>query len=89
MAKRGTTFGKLERDRAKKAKQAAKRERRLEKGEENEGDDDAVAAPSSSLSQDQVLERLQALHERFEADAIDFEQFEEEKAALLTLLQLD
>ena len=36
MAAQRTSFEKLQRDRAKKAKQAAKREKRLEKGNETE-----------------------------------------------------
>ena len=89
MANRRTTFGKLERDKAKRAKQAAKRERRFEKGSEEDGDDVVDVRPASSLSEEQVLERLQALHERFEAGPIDFEQFEEEKDSLMSLLTLD
>ena len=88
MANRRTTFGKLERDKAKRAKQAAKRERRFDRSED-EGDEVVDVRPASSLSEDQVLERLQALHERFEAGTIDFEQFEEEKDSLMSLLTLD
>ncbi len=86
MAPRGTTFGKLERDRAKKAKAVAKRERREERIAPVDGE---VAGEVSRLSQNEVLERLTVLHERFDNGAIDFEGFEKEKAALLASLAVE
>ena len=80
MAAKGTTFGKMERDRAKKAKAAAKRERREERGTPQEDD---VAVQQSRLSQDELLERLSVLHQRFADGDVDFESFEKEKATLL------
>lgn len=86
MAARRTTFGKLERERAKKAKAAAKRGRREERagleGEEEE-------APEIRLSQAEALERLSALHARFDQGVIDFEGFEKEKEHLLANLPME
>ncbi len=87
MATRRTTFDKLQRERAKKAKAAAKRERRLEKGEEG-GDDTLDLRPEEELSPAQLLERIEAVHERFADGKMSFEDFEEQKTELLTRLSL-
>ena len=89
MAARRTTFGKIERDRAKKAKAAAKRERRVERAEG--GDDDEVEETTTAprLSQEEAMDRLAKLHQRFDDGDIDFDDFEEQKAALLANLAVD
>ena len=46
MAAQRTSFEKLQRDRAKKAKQAAKREKRLEKSNETPSDELEPLAPA-------------------------------------------
>jgi hypothetical protein len=90
MATRRTTFEKLQRERAKKAKAAAKRERRQEKGTDADpeaGDDtldDSVSSPPvHQLSEAELLERIEAAHERLKAGMISYEEFEEQKAELL------
>jgi hypothetical protein len=93
MAQR-TTFEKLQRDRAKKAKAAAKRERRLEKAASAGTEDEQEALPPLSddgkeLSAAELLERIEQLHKRFEAKAMSFEEFEEEKAELMARLPVD
>jgi hypothetical protein len=92
MAKRRTTYGKLERDRAKKAKAAAtraRREGRVPLGEEGELDEDVMPEPvGPTLPQEEVLARLAEAHERFEAGEMSFEDFEETKAALLELIEV-
>ena len=87
-----TSFDKLQRDRAKKAKAAAKRERRLEKGNEEPQDDDAPLAPldeGAKLSASELLERVAEIHRRFEAKQMSFEDFEEAKAELMSQLVVD
>jgi len=92
-----TSFEKLQRERAKKAKAAAKRERREERasGVTNEnGDEDvpADAAPDDELtplSAAELLRMVALVHERFEAGTIDFEEFEEKKTELLARLPTD
>ena len=88
MATRRTSFDKLQRERAKKAKAAGKRERRQEKGGEGEGEElDMTDAPVvGDLSAGELMDRLETLHNRFEAKTIDFDTFEEQKRELLEQL---
>lgn len=80
MATRRTTSGKRERERAKQAKAAAKRERRLERGSE-EGDDETVVAVED-LTTEELLARMEALHEAYDAGKVSFEEFDEQKNEL-------
>ena len=88
MATRRTSFDKLQRERAKKAKAAGKRERRQERGVGGEeGELDMTEAPIvSDLSAGELMQRLEVLHNRFEAKTIDFDTFEEQKRELLEQL---
>jgi hypothetical protein len=75
---------KRDREKAKQEKQALKRERKLAGPATDESDE-----PTGPVRpQDQVLADLAALHQRFDDEAIDFDEFEESKAALLAELQL-
>ena len=95
MSAQRTSFGKLERDRAKKARAAAKRERRQGRSSEpadepehsgpTTGRADAAGADSTA----EVLEHLASIHERFEAGSISYEELEERKAELLARLEID
>ena len=92
MAARRTTFGKMERDRAKRAKANAKRERRQERasGDTAEAPEPApVPQPGGRLSEAEVIDRLKVLHEKFDDGALGFDDFEEQKAALLARLAVD
>jgi hypothetical protein len=92
MATHRTTFGKLQRDRAKKAKAAAKRERRLErKAEAAEGTptDAMVEDGLGELSAAELLEQIELTHQRFEAGTINQEEFEAKKADLFARLPID
>ncbi len=88
-----TSFAKLQRDRAKKAKAAAKRERRLDKDAEvpEEGEELAVEVPEEGeeLSAEQLLKLVEELHADFEAKRIDFETFEERKTELFARISVD
>jgi hypothetical protein len=87
MATRRTSFGKLQRDRAKQANQAAKRERRLERAN---AEPDAVEIPEEGeLSPAQLLDLIEQIHRQFEANEIDFEEFEEKKLELMARLPVD
>jgi hypothetical protein len=88
MATRRTTFDKLQRERAKKAKAAAKRERRQEKGENEGGDDLLDLGAEEDLTPGELLQRIEAVHERYAAGQLSFEDFEEQKTELLTRLSL-
>ncbi len=89
-----TSFAKLQRDRAKKAKAAAKRERRLDKDGELALDDDteldvAELPEGEDLSADQLLRLVEELHADFEAKRIDFDTFEERKMELFARITVD
>lgn len=85
MASRGTTFAKQDRDRAKKAKAAIKRERRETKGEEGE---ETVEAPvvdeaNSEANNAEIMRQVEELHQRYADKLIDFDEFDERKAELM------
>lgn len=93
MAQR-TSFEKLQRDRAKKAKAAAKREKRLEKGTETETETEVeelepLSEPGTELSAGELLARVEEIHRLFEAKKISFEDFEEQKADLMARISVD
>ena len=91
MAAQRTSFEKLQRDRAKKAKAAAKREKRLEKGTDAEEGAEELppAEPGTELSAAELLRRVEELHNLFEAKKISFEDFEEQKADLMARIPVD
>jgi hypothetical protein len=90
MAVQRTSFEKLQRDRAKKAKAMAKRERRLEKPDENaEGEELAPLEDGEELSAPELLAHIERIHKEFDAGDLTFEDFEELKADLLGRLPID
>lgn len=86
-----TSFEKLQRDRAKKAKAAAKREKRLDKDGpvDDELLDPSQLAPGEEIPADQLLKMVAELHQQFEDDEITFEEFEDRKTELFALLSVD
>lgn len=88
-----STFAKNERDRNKKARAAAKREKRLSKDDDvDDLDDEALeeaTRPSSGEPQDVIIEKLRVLHEDYEEERINDEDFEKAKAELLAKLTVD
>ena len=88
MATRRTSFDKLQRERAKRAKQAEKRERRQEKaaglGEDDEFESEPL--PDEPLSAGELMQRLEALQNRYDAKLIDFDSYDDEKRELLERL---
>ena len=87
MGTQRSSFEKRERDRSKKAKAAAKREKRLDKtpGE----DDDTPGTTLGAADSAAILEAVAILHQRFEDKEIEFEEFEELKAELMARLSVD
>jgi hypothetical protein len=81
------TFGKLQRDRDKRAKAAAKREKRQNRDPADEVEEEPT--PVDDVPAEKLLEMIAALHERFDDGGISFEDFEEEKASLLARLPVD
>jgi ATPase subunit of ABC transporter with duplicated ATPase domains len=92
-----TSFEKLQRDRAKKAKASAKRDKRLDKSPEDAltRDEDEETIELSSFAEgdeippDQLLKMVADLHKQFEDEEITFEDFEDRKTELFALLSVD
>ena len=82
-----STFAKNERDRNKKARKAAKIEKRLTGKPEDEDELDGTSVqPVSGETQEAIIEKLRILHEDYEDEKLDDEEFEERKAELLARL---
>jgi hypothetical protein len=89
-----TSFSKLQRDRDKKAKAAAKREKRQDRSAGTEGDEVVTDAlidddGKSELSADDLLKLIESIHQRFDAGTMTYEEFEEQKVDLLGRLPVD
>ncbi len=93
-----TSFEKLQRDRAKKAKAAAKRDKRLGLTPDDALTRNTTSAETVDLSSftegqeippDQLLKMVADLHQQFEDDEITFEEFEDRKTELFALLTVD
>ena len=92
MGAQRTTFDKLQRDRAKKAKQAAKRERRQEKATENGEETEAdisLPAGEGALTAAELMQQVEAITRRLEAGTISLEDFEDATADLMERLPID
>jgi hypothetical protein len=94
MGAQRTTFDKLQRDRAKKAKAAAKRQDKIDRKEsagQEEGDlmDVSVSDFGPELSAAELLKLVEALHAQFDAEKITFEEFEEQKTELFARLPVE
>lgn len=92
MATKRPSFAKRQREQAAKAKAAAKRDRRLSRAADDteETDEPEAAAPTATqVEMGEVLARVDALQERLERGAISYEEFDEQKAALLRLLPIE
>ena len=95
MATQRTSFTKLQRDRAKKAKAAAKREKRLERSAEAkesaaaEDSETSTESAEGPISAAELLQEIEVTHQRFEAKLMTYEEYEEKKAELLSRLPID
>ena len=92
MVTQRTSFAKLQRDRDKQAKAAAKRDRRQERAStptEQEPRELLLDDSGKELSASELLALVETVHRQFEAKEIDFETFEETKAMLLSRLPVD
>lgn len=92
MAGQRSSFGKLQRDRDKKAKAAAKRSRRQDGADESapaELDAPSAAGHGHQLSTPELLERIAEIHQQFDAGTISYELFEETKADLMSRLAVE
>ncbi|MDH3752411.1 MAG: hypothetical protein OEU32_00960 [Acidimicrobiia bacterium] len=95
MASSRTTFEKLQRDRAKAAKAAAKRAKREERRTEAKEEQAAAEEPGplvpekESLDAAELLATVERLHKSYDNEEISFEEFEEAKAELMAMIQVD
>lgn len=89
MGTQRTSFEKLQRDRAKKAKQQLKREKRL--SGETRADDEVVEVLSGEgeLTAAELLAQIELIHRQLEDKVIDFDEFEERKIELMARLPID
>jgi hypothetical protein len=93
MAAQRTSFEKLQRDRAKKAKQALKRERR-QTGEPRLAEDgteieEVALSTEGELSAAELLAQIELIHRQLDDKVIDFDEFEERKIDLMARLPID
>ena len=81
---------------AKKARAEAKRQKRLGRGElyelehahRNEGG--AETAPQGpSLSNDEIMAKVEELHRRYDDGQLDLETFDEQRATLMAQISVD
>jgi hypothetical protein len=90
-----TSFAKLQRDRDKQAKAAAKRDRRQERQLGNDagtpGDalEPLLDDTGAEFTAADLLKVVETVHRQFEEGTIDFETFEQTKSALLSRLTVD
>ncbi|MAW70185.1 MAG: hypothetical protein VX823_09915 [Actinomycetota bacterium] len=102
MAGSRTTFEKLQRDRAKKAKADAKRAKRMGKTPESgplvyESEDPVVDENAAQLdgnldqeiSAEDLLRLVEELQKKFDNEEIDFDEYEERKIELLARLPME
>lgn len=77
---RHSTFGKLQRERDKRAKAVAKQERRAAM----QADSEATTPPPARNPEEEqrLLDELAALHRAFEDRAIDLDEFETRRDAI-------
>jgi hypothetical protein len=87
MATGRSSFAKRQRDMAKKAKAAAKRERKLEKNDE--ADDDIDVPDEPTLPNDVIMEKVAELHRRYDDGQMDLDTFDEERANLMAQISVD
>jgi hypothetical protein len=86
VARRRTTFGKLQRDRDKQAKAKAKIERRAARAERSP---DVEESQGGEVDQAAVLAELAALHASYDDGEISLEDFEERRDKLRNSLRID
>ena len=89
MSRQRATFGKLQRERDKQAKQKAKRERRLSAESDEAGEVQSAPTTAAAPEPSAVMEMLAELHRRFEGAEMSLDDYEERKAALLSRLVIE
>jgi len=83
-----SSFGKRDRDQAKKAKAAAKRERQ-QRAFETKRDEALTPREPATASTDDLLRRIEEVHQRYDEGTLSYEDFVVAKADLLGQLPVD
>jgi hypothetical protein len=86
MAKSRESFERRQRERAKKAKADAKRERRLS---HDESAPESTADATPNVDENAVIGKLAELHAAYDNEEISFDDFETARSELLTRLRVD
>jgi len=90
MATQRTSFNKLQRDRDKQEKAAAKRDRRQNRSAAaDQPSPDHIAPTGNEPSAQELLDEVEKIHRQFDAGVIDFETYENTKTLLLSQLPVD
>jgi hypothetical protein len=83
VSKQRASFGKRQREKDRQEKAAAKRDRRATRTGEEE---DSSGAELSGEDEAKILAALAALHEAYDAERMDLDEFESARDALLARL---
>ncbi len=93
MGTQRSSFAKLQRERDKKAKAAAKRDRRLERDtspeESGEPQDASLLEGEGELDAADLLRAIEFVHGQFDKKQISYEEFEIKRTDLLARLPID
>jgi hypothetical protein len=89
LARRRTTFGKLQRDRDKQARAQAKIERRHTRAEQSASEEPESADQAGQPDQSAVLAALADLHAAYDDGQISLDDFEAKRDELRNLLRID
>jgi len=89
MGAQRTSFEKLQRDRARKAKQAMKREKRLSSDDSPEETPTVELTTEGELSAAELLAQIELIHKQLDDKVITFDEFEERKIDLMARLPID
>ena len=89
MATGRSSFAKRQRDMAKKAKAAAKRERKLEKNDLDDEVEEVEEFDGPRLSNEEIMERVADLHRRYDDGQMDLDTFDEMRAELMGQMVID
>ena len=96
MATGRSSFAKRQRDMAKKARAEAKRQKRLGRGElyelehgnrEEQAEEPASTGPT--LSNDEIMVKVEELHRRYDDGQMDLDSFDEQRASLMAQISVD
>ncbi|HVF31851.1 MAG TPA: hypothetical protein VM933_02330 [Acidimicrobiales bacterium] len=89
MASSGSTFSKMQREREKKERAAAKREKRQDRSSADAPETSTVVTGEGDLSASDLVRLVEAIHKEYEDGTIDLDEFEEKKQALLARVRID